>query len=144
MKQLNRAGAEIMQKYNVTCATDITGFGLLGHAMHIARASGISLEFNAARLPGLSGARALIDLGCIPGGAFRNQKYVEAATSFDSCLSYTDRMLSLDPQTSGGLLMLVDPELADQVSTDLLSAGYTAATTVGRSLPRQEKLLYLR
>ncbi|HOI91105.1 MAG TPA: selenide, water dikinase SelD [Candidatus Rifleibacterium sp.] len=144
MKQLNRAGAEIMQKYNVTCATDITGFGLLGHAMHIARASGISLEFNAARLPGLSGARALIDLGCIPGGAFRNQKYVEAATSFDSCLSYTDRMLSLDPQTSGGLLMLVDPDLADQVLADLRSAGYTAATTVGRSLPRQEKLLYLR
>ncbi len=144
MKQLNRAGAEIMQKYNVTCATDITGFGLLGHAMHIARASGISLEFNAARLPELPGARALIDLGCIPGGAFRNQKYVEAATSFDSCLSYTDRMLSLDPQTSGGLLMLVDPDLADQVSTDLLSAGYTATTNVGRSLPRQQKLLYLR
>lgn len=144
MKQLNRAGAEIMQKYNVTCATDITGFGLLGHAMHIARASDISLEFNAAQLPELPGARALIDLGCITGGAFRNQKYVEAETCFDSGLSYTDRMLSLDPQTSGGLLMLVDPDLADQVLADLRSAGYTAATTVGRSLPRQEKLLYLR
>ena len=133
-----------MQKYNVACATDITGFGLLGHAMHIARASGISLEFNAALLPELPGARALIDLGCIPGGAFRNQKYVESKTCFDSGLSYTDRMLSLDPQTSGGLLLLAEPELADQMLAELRSAGYTAAATIGRSLPRQEKLLYLR
>lgn len=141
MKQLNRAGAEIMQKYRVTCATDITGFGLLGHALHIARASGITLEFEAARLPVLPGVRVLIDMGCIPGGAFRNQAYVEAVTRFGADLPYVDRMLTLDPQTSGGLLMLVPPDAAEPAMADLHAAGYPQAAVVGRSMPLQERLL---
>lgn len=141
MKQLNRAGAEIMQKYDVKCATDITGFGLLGHAMHIARASSISLEFSAAQLPVLPGVKRLIDMGCIPGGVFRNQKYVEAVTSFATDLPYVDRMLTLDPQTSGGLLFLVDFDAVDSVLADLHASGYSLAAVVGRSKPAGEWLL---
>ncbi len=141
MKRLNRAGAEIMQKYDIKCATDITGFGLLGHAMHIARASGITLEFSAAQLPVLPGVRPLIDMGCIPGAAFRNQKYVEAVTSFATDLSYVDRMLTLDPQTSGGLLFLVDPDAAEAVIADLHASGYQMAAAVGHSRPAREWLL---
>jgi len=125
----------------VTCATDITGFGLLGHALHIARASGITLEFEAARLPALSGARALLELGCIPGGVFRNQSYIEKTTVFGIGVSQTDRMLTLDPQTSGGLLMLISTDVAEQVLTDLHAAGYPSAALIGRSTPLRDHFL---
>ncbi len=141
MKQLNRAGAEIMQKYDVICATDITGFGLLGHAFHIARASGITLEFETARLPVLPGVRGLLELGCIPGGVFRNQTYVEKATVFDIGGSQVDRLLPLDPQTSGGLLMLVSPDVAEPALADLHAAGYSSAAMIGRSIPLQRHFL---
>ncbi|HEY9069992.1 MAG TPA: selenide, water dikinase SelD [Candidatus Ozemobacteraceae bacterium] len=141
MKQLNRAGAEIMQKYGVTCATDVTGFGLLGHALHIARASRITLEFEAARLPALPGARALLELGCIPGGVFRNQAYIEKAAFFDGGVSQADRMLTLDPQTSGGLLMLISPDVAEPALADLHAAGFSSAALIGRSTALQEWFL---
>lgn len=141
MKQLNRAGAGIMQKYGVTCATDITGFGLLGHALHIARASGITLEFEAARLPVLPGVRSLLELGCIPGGVFRNQAYVEKATLFGTGVSQADRMLTLDPQTSGGLLMLISSDDAEPALADLHANGYPSAALIGRSTPLQNHFL---
>lgn len=141
MKQLNRAGAEIMRKYGVTCATDITGFGLLGHALHIARASGITLEFETARLPVLPGVRALLELGCIPGGVFRNRSYIEKTTAFGTGVSQTDRMLTLDPQTSGGLLMLISPDVAEQALADLHAAGYPSAALIGHSTPLRNHFL---
>ncbi|HOY67842.1 MAG TPA: selenide, water dikinase SelD [Candidatus Ozemobacteraceae bacterium] len=141
MKQLNRAGAEIMQNYGVACATDITGFGLLGHALHIARASGITLEFDGARLPALAGVRELISRGCIPGGAFRNQTYIEGSTTFGDGVSSVDRMLALDPQTSGGLLMLISPNAAKPALADLHAAGYPSAAVVGRATTLQKSLL---
>lgn len=143
MKQLNRAGAEIMQKYGVRCATDITGFGLLGHAMHIARASNLTLEIETSALPVLPGVRRLLDLGCIPGGAFRNQSYVEAVTRFASGVSPVDKMVTLDPQTSGGLLMLVSPEVVADAITDLRSAGYHAAAAIGRTRSNAGRFLEL-
>ncbi|MBF0500015.1 MAG: selenide, water dikinase SelD [Candidatus Riflebacteria bacterium] len=141
MKLLNRKGAEVMQKHGIRCATDITGFGLLGHAKHIAMASKITLEIEARRLPILSGAASLIDLGCIPGGAFRNQEYVEPFCRFAPDLSYIDKMLMLDPQTSGGLLMSVPPGKVDDVLADLLTNDYPHAGVVGKTLSPQDKPL---
>jgi len=141
MKLLNKRGAEIMQKHSIRCATDITGFGLLGHAKHIALASKITLEIDAGQLPLLDGAKHLIDLGCIPGGAFRNQEYVEESCAFSRDLPYVDKMLTLDPQTSGGLLMTVPPEKAAAVLDELTESGYPRAKIIGKTIPLQEKLL---
>jgi selenide,water dikinase len=144
MKLLNKRGAEIMQKYSIRCATDITGFGLLGHAKHIALASKITLEIDSQSLPILNGARPLIDFGCIPGGAFRNQKYVEAFCSFSQNLSYVDKMLTLDPQTSGGLLMTVPPEKVEAILAELIESGYPQTKIIGKTVPLQEKHLVIR
>jgi len=141
MKLLNKRGAEIMQKYSIRCATDITGFGLLGHAKHIALASKMTLEIDSRELPLLAGARGLIDLGCIPGGAFRNQKYVEESCEFAGDLPYVDKMLTLDPQTSGGLLMTVSPKKATAVLAELRESGYIRAKIIGKTIPLQEKHL---
>ncbi|KAF1083436.1 MAG: dikinase [Candidatus Rifleibacterium amylolyticum] len=131
MRQLNRLGAEIMQKHNVRAATDITGFGLLGHALNIANASKLQLRIEADKMPLLAGARKLVERGCITGGALRNLDYVGAAADFAPNLPYELKILLNDPQTSGGLLMCVSPESAKEVISDLRDAGYTMAAVIG-------------
>lgn len=141
MKRLNRAGAEIMQAHGVRAATDVTGFGLLGHALHLAEGSGVTLRLDATAVPALPGALDLLAQGCIPGGAFRNLSYVEGGCAFSPALPYERKMLLLDPQTSGGLLMCLPPERAEEALAALRVAGYPESAVVGRVLPRGGKAL---
>ena len=135
MKSLNRRGSEIMQKHEVRSATDITGFGLLGHALHIAKGSNVTLTIEAGNVPALPGAVELLEMGCIPGGAFKNLEYVEKETIFPSSLPYALKMLLLDPQTSGGLLLAIESARSEQALNDLRQAGYQQVATIGRVLP---------
>jgi selenide,water dikinase len=133
MRQLNRKSAEIMQKYDVRAATDITGFGLLGHALNIASASKLQLRIEANKVPLLPGARKLAELGCIPGGAFRNLDYVGTTAKFAANVPYELKMLLNDPQTSGGLLMCVKPENSQAIVAELRDAGYASAAAIGET-----------
>ena len=116
MSALNATASRTALAVGVTCATDVTGFGLLGHALNIARGSGVTLRIDARRLPELPGARELWRAGTRTGGAERNEAYLAAhvdATNADPA----DLALALDPQTSGGLLLAVPPgALADYLS----------------------------
>jgi selenide,water dikinase len=117
MCALNALASRAALAIALRCATDITGFGLLGHASHVARASGVTLRFDGASLPELPGARALWLSGVRTGGADRNERYLESLVDW-SRASAPDLALALDPQTSGGLLVAVPPERL----TDYLSA----------------------
>ena len=119
MKLLNKKGAEIMQKYGLRCATDVTGFGLIGHAYKLALASDVCLQLTTKEIPLLGGAFRLAEMGCLPGACFRNQEYVEDFCSFGESVSYEDKMLLYDAQTSGGLLICVPENLALQVLQEL-------------------------
>lgn len=142
MKLLNKIGAEVMRKYGVTGATDITGFGLLGHAVSMADASGVTFRLSAAALPALAGAMELIGEGCIPGAAFRNLEHVRERVEFDC--GADSRMLALDAQTSGGLLMAVDADKADAVLADLLASGeHPQAAVVGEVMVRGDRAVCL-
>ena len=77
MKQLNKSGAEVMKKYNIKGATDITGFGLAGHALKMAKASNVSIKINMKKVPSDWDTYNLVDEGCIPGASFRNLEYAE-------------------------------------------------------------------
>ena len=116
MSALNATTSRAALAVGVTCATDVTGFGLLGHALNIARGSGVTLRIDARRLPELPGARELWRAGTRTGGAERNEAYLVAhvdSTNADPA----DLALALDPQTSGGLLLAVPPgALADYLS----------------------------
>lgn len=116
MSALNAAASRAALAYGVTCATDVTGFGLLGHALNVARGSGVTLRIDGKKLPELPGARALWRAGTRTGGAERNETYL--AAHVDSAgADPADLALALDPQTSGGLLLAVPPEaLADYLS----------------------------
>jgi selenide, water dikinase len=104
MATLNRRASRAAQDVGVRCATDVTGFGLLGHASHIARASGVTLAVRAAAVPVLPGAREAAARGIRTGGADRNRQYLEPLVDWGST-SDVDRALLVDPQTSGGLLL---------------------------------------
>ena len=134
MKQLNMVGASIMQKYNVKCATDITGFGLLGHALKLALGSNVTVQIDSTKVPLFKGAYDLIELGCIPGACFRNLEYVEEHCQFASTLDYNLKMLLLDAQTSGGLLVCVKPELVQNVVHNFQQQGFVHTSMVGEVL----------
>ena len=108
MRALNAVASRAALAVGVRCATDVTGFGLLGHASHIARASHVTLRFEGPALPELPGARALWELGTRTGGAERNQAFTEPVADW-SAARPADVALALDPQTSGGLLVAVPP-----------------------------------
>lgn len=144
MKVLNRSGAEVMKKYCIRGATDITGYGLAGHALKMAKASEVSILLNMSKVLLTGDAFRLVDEGCIPGAAFRNLDFVERDADFDSDLDYSLTMLAMDAQTSGGLLISVPGKIVDEVIDDLHNRGLVQAAVIGKVLERQEKFIYLK
>jgi selenide,water dikinase len=143
MKLLNKTGADIMKKYVIKGATDITGFGLAGHAFKMARASNVSIQINLEKVPLIGNVYDLVDEGCIPGASFRNLDFVEEHLFAAPDLDYNLKMIAFDAQTSGGLLMSVSPNIADQVLTDLHSAGLHSAAIIGEVSKFQGKYIQL-
>jgi selenide, water dikinase len=133
MIRLNKNAGEVMQRHGIRCATDITGFGLLGHAVKMARGSGISMEIFSDQLPSLNGAYELLEKGCIPTAAFRNLKFAEGSVSFHSAIDYNLKMLALDAQTSGGILMCVPENKTDAVLSGLHRGGDVFSRVIGRT-----------
>jgi selenide,water dikinase len=113
MSALNRDASRAALSVGVRCATDVTGFGLLGHASHIARASAVTLRIEADRVPVLAGTREAWDAGARTGGAERNAQYLETRVAWNDASAWL-RDLLIDPQTSGGLLACVPPDRAEE------------------------------
>jgi selenide, water dikinase len=128
---LNRAAAEAMKEAGVSSATDITGFGLLGHAGEMARASGAALEIRAQAVPLLPGALLLQSKGYVTGGLETNRRYVEGLLKVESSVDPGLLDLLFDPQTSGGLLIAVGEE-KDRRFREALTARKAAAALIGR------------
>ncbi len=105
MSRLNKTAGQLATEFNLRGGTDITGFGLLGHGMEMAQASGVSLHVEYSKIPFLGGARGYAEQGIFPGGAFDNKGYFEKNVQFDEKLAEPAQMLLFDPQTSGGLLL---------------------------------------
>ena len=137
MRTLNAAAAQTAIALGVKCATDITGFGLAGHASHIARASNATVLLRHASLPVFSAAAESWRRGASPGGADRNLEYLQDLVDWRDA-GPLERALVLDPQTSGGLLVAVPPAR----SAEYLSR-VPKAVVVGEIVPRGEKLVTL-
>ncbi len=143
MKLLNKTGAELMQKYHVKAATDITGFSLLGHALKVCKASNVSMQIDSQAIPVLSGAYDLADMGCLPGAAFRNQDFAEADI-INGQIDYNLKMIMFDAQTSGGLLISAPADSAEALLKDLKESVYPDSAIIGKVLPRQKKYIELK
>jgi selenide,water dikinase len=131
MRTLNRAAAEVLAEHGVRGATDVTGFGLLGHGLEMARASGARLVFEASSLPALDGALDLARAGVETGGAGHNRRFTAPALAVGEGVGPELVALAHDPQTSGGLLAALPPGVARTVIADLQAAG-VGAWIVGR------------
>jgi selenide,water dikinase len=123
MTTLNRAASLLMQQIGVSACTDITGFGLLGHALEMAEASGVTLEISAHHLPAYPGALEMAQMGLVPVGSYRNREFYQHKVENWAGISILTIDLLADPQTSGGLLIAVPPEKADLLATALNNVG---------------------
>jgi selenide,water dikinase len=123
MRSLNRVASELLVEHGVRAATDVTGFGLLGHGLEMARASGTSFVFDAAKLPALHGALDLARLGVETGGAAHNRRFVLPAITLGDGVAPELVTLAHDPQTSGGLLAAVPRATVKDLHPALEDAG---------------------
>ncbi len=129
MCALNACGA-VLPDLGVRCATDVTGFGLTGHGLEVARGSGVTLAIEAARLPLLPDAAGLCGRGFTCGGTKANRGHTDADVDYGDL---AEDMIGLvnDPQTSGGLLFSVAPERLDEAREAVLAAGALCAAEIG-------------
>jgi selenide,water dikinase len=140
MTTLNRAASEAMLAVEAHAATDVTGFGLLGHLAEVVRASGVGAKVWARRVPLIEGTRELADRGLIPGGSRRNLDAVSPILRWAPALSEVDQLLLADAQTSGGLLIAVAPERADELVRLLEAGGALASAVVGEITAEPETI----
>ena len=135
MTTLNRAAAELMSECHASAATDVTGFGLIGHAGEMARGAGVTLRIVLAAVPLMNGLTELVSDGMLPAGCYRNRDHYLSLLAGDHPGS--DALLPLfDPQTSGGLLIALAPEYADRFIISADGRGIFASR-IGDVLPLQ-------
>jgi selenide,water dikinase len=130
--RLNRIGADLAEIEAIHALTDVTGFGLLGHALEMARGSGLGIEIDGDRVPLLPGVEALVRDGVRTGASTRNWASYGEGVDLPADLSDWRRDLLTDPQTSGGLLVSVAADQAEAVLAQVRAAGFEAAEIVGR------------
>lgn len=131
MAQLNRIPEDVLAAGQIHAATDITGYGLLGHALELATASGVELTLMASRVPLLAAARDYAAMGLVPAGSFANRRFCERHLQTAPGLDPILLDLLSDTQTNGGLLLAVASETAAEIVARFQEAGYPQATIIG-------------
>ena len=122
MSQLNRAAAELMLRHNPSACTDVTGFGLIGHACEMAKGAGVTIRLNLDEIPLMDGVAGQIADGMVPAGCYQNRSFYLSMVDSGNC--EPDRLLPLfDPQTSGGLLIAFAPEDATRFLAEATDKG---------------------
>jgi selenide,water dikinase len=139
MAELNRAAAEVMAGFDVAACTDITGFGLLGHAAEMVCGSGKSIRFQAADVPVIPEALEYAAMGLIPAGAHRNREFRAPMLIFSDNVPLARQDVLVDPQTSGGLLISVKAQQSEDLVSALKQAGVDAATRIGEVIDDPEE-----
>ena len=142
MTTLNSRAAEVAAsgRFAVHAATDVTGFGLIGHARELAAGSGVSLRINSGKVPVLEGALDCVRAGLIPGGLKNNRDFAECLVSYEQAVPEEIRTILFDPQTAGGLLLSVARADAAPLLQALISAG-VPAVEIGEVLPPGKVLI---
>jgi selenide,water dikinase len=134
MATLNAEASRLALECGATACTDVTGFGLLGHAVQLARASGVSLEVRCDRIPRLDAVLEFAAAGLLSGATYANRKYVGEAVEFSRGVQLADQDLLFDPQTSGGLLIACPPDGAERLIAGARERLTTPCAIVGRVL----------
>lgn len=138
MTSLNKKAKQIFGRYEIHACTDVTGFGLAGHSLELAKGSGVTVEIDGAGLPLQTAACEYAKMGLIPEGAYKNRAYAGQDTDVSKAEEWLQDIF-FDPQTSGGLLVSVTPETAEKILSDFQTEGLdTPYAVVGRVLPKED------
>ena len=143
MKTLNNVAAEAMVKVGVNACTDVTGFGLLGHALQLAQASKVSLRIDAKKVPIFEEAFEYAEMSLFPGGSIKNEKFVRPHLSIDGSVNNNLYRLLCDAQTSGGLLISVEESKGERLLTILRDRGINEAKIIGEVIQKKDKVIYV-
>ncbi len=135
---LNRAAAQVLQSFHVHAATDVTGFGLAGHGLEMARGSNAMLSIDLNALPTMDSALAMYEKGMNTGVNRFNEEMVKSYLRFGRELPAWHQEIVYDPQTSGGLLVALPADEAAQAVEQLVAAGNPASAIIGEVLPENE------
>ena len=131
---LNRIGADLAKNPDVHAITDVTGFGLLGHALEMARGSNVTFVISAEKVPLLPQAMALAKAGCVTGASTRNWASYKDEVTLPPAATELQRHLLTDPQTSGGLLIACRSDRAQAIEQEIVGAGYPFTRIIGRAV----------
>ena len=145
MTTLNKQAAEVIQRgdFHIHAMTDVTGFGMIGHAREMALASSISFRLHAGRIPVLPGALECIRAGYVPGGLNNNRDFAECMVDYEAGVPQDLRSLLYDPQTAGGLLISVASEDSAQLRQSL-NAAEVPAVQIGEVVARTKPLIFVQ
>jgi selenide,water dikinase len=138
MTTLNATASLVARKHKVHAISDITGYGILGHAQEMASGSGVTLVIESSKLPLLKSAVRLAEKGYLTGGCKRNKDYLDDKMSIDKSIREGLVEVALDPQTSGGLLIAIAKRHAAKLVDELHAAGVSAACEVGYATSLQK------
>jgi len=145
MATLNRDSAEIMKDYPVHACTDITGFGLLGHLAEMVTGSGLGVEILTQKVPIIKEALDYAGMGLVPAGAYANREFRQDMISFAPSVDRLFQDILFDPQTSGGLLISVGPEIVEDLLAQLKDKGINEAAIIGEVVAgRGERSILVR
>jgi selenide, water dikinase len=138
MLTLNGGASKIMRDYPVHACSDVTGFGLLGHALEMASGSGVTLILESGQLPLLRRARHLAEKGFLTGGCKRNREYLKDKITIDGSIRDGLVEIAFDPQTSGGLLIALPQKYAPKLVSELQADGLKSAAAIGYATSLQK------
>ena len=140
MATLNREAAEAAHDAGLRAATDITGYGLLGHLLEICRAGGVGARLTAGAVPHLSAALDYAEQNIYPGGSAANREYVEPYVDWRDTIAEGVRKVLADAQTSGGLLLAAPPDRVEALVADLQQRGTPAAAVIGEMVAGESRI----
>ncbi len=138
MGHLNLYAKNAMLETGVNAATDITGFGLIGHSYEMAKHSGVSIVFNTKEIDYLEEALYLSSIGMVPAGSYNNKHYTEKSVKFECDIKDEEKMILFDAQTSGGLLISVPSEKAEKLANLILEKGGIYAKVIGEVIEKTD------
>ena len=144
MEYLNKYPADALKKIDVNGVTDVTGFGLLGHVLEMAKGSGCSIEIDGESVPMLRNAREYANMGIIPAGMYKNLDYISPDVSVCEGVKQDILDVLYDPQTSGGLLISVPQQRASELIEELRNCKALCYDIIGRAVEKKEKYVIVK
>lgn len=142
MATLNKQSAEVLRNYHPNAVTDITGFGLLGHASEMAEGSQVHFEIFAQSVPILSGTKELVSIGVVPGGSKANHKWLQSKVGYDLAVDMDMQLILCDSITSGGLFISLPQAEVSMYMHDMREFGL-ACYPIGRVTEQKEKAIHV-